>query len=126
MSVDKFYGAKGLSKAEQCGHAIKSERDFDTHMKLALACVWVEWLRHKYQMPVSVDFMPPMDCVGGVAVPYKALHLDHIGNKTRHDRFSLSNVQLIRPDTHRDKTDSGKYTDYRPTEFTAWLEELLK
>jgi len=122
--VDRNFGK--FSKASQIGERMQTKEDADKQFKLAVACVWCEWLRSTYPgMTCSFNIMPPMDCIAK-GRELKELQLDHIRNKTHGDRYNLLNVQLITPETHDIKTKSGEYTDYRYCEYVKWLKEKLK
>jgi CheY-like chemotaxis protein len=133
--VDRNFGK--FSKASQIGERMQTKEDADKQFKLAVACVWCEWLRNYYDkrganihnlIPMD-SMMPIMDGFGMSHYnlqDYQNLELDHIRNKTHGDRYNLLNVQLITPETHDIKTKSGEYTDYRYCEYVKWLKEKLK
>lgn len=126
--MDKTYGAPGLSKADQLHYtATQSKEDADKQAKLAFACLWLAWVNETwgYTYIYTLDFMPLCENTKQKG-SLKDLQLDHIKNKTQTDRFDLTNMQLLTPETHKIKTDSGKYTDYRPIGYVNWLKEKLK
>jgi hypothetical protein len=111
--------------------------DGDKQFKIAVACVWVEWLRH-YQGKSGANIHsltamnnpePLPDGFGQyhyALYDYTDLQLDHIKNKVHGDRYDLLNAQLVTPEWHDIKTQSGEYTDCRPKEYVTWLRERLK
>lgn len=115
-------------KAGKIGN--QSLADGDKQFKLAVACVWVEWLSTQkvngFYDGYYHDQILPMNDLHANTVHYKKLQLDHIKNKTHGNRYDLLNAQLITPKQHDIKTNSGEYTDYRPKEYITWLKEKLK
>lgn len=104
---------KGLSKEEQLGLNIVKidKKDKDKVAKLLLCCLYVA---DKH-----------MDEVNMLINNYD---FEHIKNKGPHPqlRYMPSNWQLLDRITHRHKTDSGKYTDYRDNNIRTLLTTMDK
>lgn len=116
-----------FSKRKQVSGFDKQDTyDADRQFKFAVACAWVQWLQTT-MLGVSLDDMWGMDAGAstGNRGTWKDFQLDHIVNKTHGDRYNLLNAQLLTPETHRLKTDSGEYTDFRPANFVLWLKNKI-
>jgi len=106
MDLSKEAQLRGFGKTEE-SKATKKEKD--EAMKLLFAC-----LELGYNCPYAIkEILENAD-------------YDHIKNKKSHPelRYKPSNGQLLDRKTHRAKTDSGKYTDYRHPFFAEWLKKF--
>jgi hypothetical protein len=124
----EYTGTLKFSKEKQIsGFCKQNYMDADRQFKLAVACVYLTYLRECLGLNYTLDEMPGMDMDSKPAIEsWEYYQLDHITNKTHGERYNLKNAQLISPVTHDIKTDSGKYTDYRSLSYKVWLLKKIK